>query len=244
MHEYQDTGSIAQQRPTMKISSARFGGGGGDGGDGVVPPTPPRSFGGDSAVLAAKRGERPPTGARLGGGGGGGEGTSSMTASGAAESPDSDTPPKAAAASAIPEPIIPALLATGSAIYMMINKAPAPALTMKLFFVSVLLASLAVVKAERIRHHPHEKVDRLANEHAIDVARPSDHQMEETQKKEEETVGKLFRWKPRTQSITYVVCCDWCKYLMIYFPFFSRPFPRPILSELRYDWIRCDRSFH
>ena len=81
---------------------------------------------------------------------------------------------------------------------MMINKAPAPApalMMSKLFFVSVLLASLAVVKAERIRHHPHKKVDRLANEHAIDVARPSDHQMEETQKDGKETIGKLIRWK-------------------------------------------------
>ena len=126
----------------------------------------PRSFGGDSAVLAAKRGERPPTGARLGGGGVGG--TSSTTASSAGKSPDPDAP-KAAAASAIPEPIIPALLATGSAIYMMINKAPAPALTMKLFFVSVLLASVAVVKAEGVRHPPRRKADGTAMEHAIDV---------------------------------------------------------------------------
>ena len=154
---------------------------------------PPRSFGGDSAVLAAKRGERPPTGARLGGGGGGG--TSSTAASSADESPE------AAAASAIPEPILPALLATGSAIYTMINKAPAPApaLTMKLFFVGVLLASVAVVKAERIRHRPHKKVaNEHAMEHAIDVARPNDHKMEETQTKEEETVGKLIRSKPRS----------------------------------------------
>ena len=172
-------------------------------------------IGGDSSILAAKRGERPSTG----GGSGGGGGASSA--------------------------VIPALLATGPAIFMMINKAPAPALMMsKLFLVSVLLASVAVVQAERVIYSPHKKADETAKEHAIDVARPSDHQMEETQKKEEETVGKLFRWKPRTQSITYVVCCDWCKYLMIYFPFFSRPFPRPILSELRYDWIRCDRSFH
>ena len=119
-----------------------------------------------------------------------------MTPSSADESPDTDTP-KVAAASAVPEPILPALLATGSAIYMMINKAaaPAPALTTKLFFVGVLLASVAVVKAERIRHRPNKKVDRLANEHAMDVARPSDHQMEETQKDGKETIGKLIRWK-------------------------------------------------
>ena len=150
----------------------------------------PSWVGGDSAILAAKRGERPSTG----GGSGGGGGASSPIASGA-EGPSESDPP-ATAASAIPEPI-PALLATGSAICMMINKAPAPAaaLTTKLFFVGVLLASLAVVKAERIRHHPHKKVDRLANEHAIDVARPSDHQMEETQKDGKETIGKLIRWK-------------------------------------------------
>mmetsp|Transcript_11658 Transcript_11658/g.27533 ORF Transcript_11658/g.27533 Transcript_11658/m.27533 type:complete len:392 (+) Transcript_11658:315-1490(+) len=60
---------------------------------------------------------------------------------------------------------------------MMINKAPAPAaaLTMKLFFVGVL-ASVAVVKAERVRY-----------------PRPSDHQMEETQKDGEETVGRTSR---------------------------------------------------
>ena len=156
----------------------------------------PRSFGGDSAVLAAKRGERPPTGARLGGGGGGG--TSSTTASSAGKSPDPDAP-KAAAASAIPEPIIPALLATGSAIYMMINKAPAPALTMKLINVSVLLASVVIaVDAERVRNSPHRKADGTAMEHAIDVARPNDHQMEETQTKGEETVGKRIRSKPRS----------------------------------------------
>ena len=137
----------------------------------------PSWVGGDAAILAAKRGERPSTG----GGSGGGGGASSTIASGAGadESPASDTP-KAAAASAIPEPI-PALLATGSAICMMINKAPAPAaaLTMKLFFVGVLLAS--VVKAERVRY-----------------PRPSDHQMEETQKDGKETVGKLIRSKPRS----------------------------------------------
>ena len=152
----------------------------------------PSWVGGDSAILAAKRGERPSTG----GGSGGGGGASSPIASGA-EGPSESDPP-ATAASAVPEPILPALLATGSAIYMMINKAPAPApalMMSKLFFVSVLLASLAVVKAERIRHHPHKKVDRLANEHAIDVARPSDHQMEETQKDGKETIGKLIRWK-------------------------------------------------
>ena len=141
----------------------------------------PSWVGSDAAVLAAKRGERPTTGARLGGGSGSGGGASSTIASGAGadESPASDTP-KAAAASAIPEPI-PALLATGSAICMMINKAPAPAaaLTTKLFFVGVLLAS--VVKAERVRY-----------------PRPSDHQMEETQKDGEETVGKLIRSKPRS----------------------------------------------
>ena len=151
----------------------------------------PSWVGGDSAILAAKRGERPSTG----GGSGGGGGASSPIASGA-EGPSESDPP-ATAASAFQEPILPALLATGSAIYMMINKAPAPApaLTTKLFFVGVLLASVAVVKAERIRHHPHKKVDRLANEHAIDVARPSDHQMEETQKDGKETIGKLIRWK-------------------------------------------------
>ena len=155
----------------------------------------PSWVGGDSAILAAKRGERPSTG----GGSGGGGGASSPIASGA-EGPSESDPP-ATAASAVPEPILPALLATGSAIYMMINKAPAPApalMMSKLFFVSVLLASLAVVKAERIRHHPHKKVDRLANEHAIDVARPSDHQMEEAQKDGKETVGKLIRSKPRS----------------------------------------------
>ena len=52
---------------------------------------------------------------------------------------------------------------------MMINKAPAPALTMKLFFVSVLLASVAVVKAEGVRHPPRRKADGTAMEHAIDV---------------------------------------------------------------------------
>ena len=95
---------------------------------------PPRSFGGDSAVLANKRGERPPAGARLGGGGG----TSSTAASRADKSPpDSDTP-KAAAASAIPDPISAALRATGSAVDMLLHTAQAPALTMQLFFVSVL----------------------------------------------------------------------------------------------------------
>ena len=95
---------------------------------------PPRSFGGDSAVLANKRGERPPTGARLSGGGG----TSSTAASRADKSPpDSDTP-KAAAASAIPDPISAALHATGSAVDMLLHTAQAPALTMQLFFVSVL----------------------------------------------------------------------------------------------------------
>ena len=125
--------------------------------------------------MAAKRGER------LGGGSGGGGGASSPIASGA-EGPSESDPP-ATAASAVPEPILPALLATGSAICMMINKAPAPAaaLTMKLFFVGVLLASVAVVKAERVRY-----------------PRPSDHQMEETQKDGEETVGKLIRSKPRS----------------------------------------------
>ena len=134
----------------------------------------PSWVGGDSAILAAKRGERPSTG----GGSGGGGGASSPIASGA-EGPSESDPP-ATAASAIPEPI-PALLATGSAICMMINKAPAPAaaLTMKVFFVGVLLAS--VVKAERVRY-----------------PRPSDHQMEETQKDGEETVGKLIRSKPRS----------------------------------------------
>ena len=154
---------------------------------------PPRSFGGDSAVLAAKRGERPPTGG--GGGGGGGGGTSSTAASGAEEPSESDPP--TSAPSAIREPIIPALLATGSAIYMMIHKAPAPApalMMSKLFLVSVLLASVAVVKAERVIYSPHKKADDTANEHAIDVARPNDHQMEETQKKGEETVGKLIRY--------------------------------------------------
>ena len=150
---------------------------------------PPRSFGGDSAVLAAKRGERPPTG------GDGGGGTSSTAASGAEEPSESDPP--TSAPSAIREPIIPALLATGSAIYMMINKAPAPApalMMSRLFLVSVLLASVAVVKAERVIYSPHKKADDTANEHAINVARPSDHQMEETQKKGEETVGKLIRY--------------------------------------------------
>ena len=154
---------------------------------------PPRSFGGDSAVLAAKRGERPPTG------GDGGGGTSSTAASGAEEPSESDPP--TSAPSAIREPIIPALLATGSAIYMMINKAPAPApalMMSRLFLVSVLLASVAVVKAERVIYSPHKKADDTANEHAIDVARPNDHQMEETQTKGEETVGKLIRSKPRS----------------------------------------------
>ena len=154
----------------------------------------PRSFGGDSAVLAAKRGERPPTGARLGGGGG----TSSTTASGADESPDSDTP-KAAAASAVPDPISAALHATGSAVDMLLHTAQAPALTMQLLYVSVLLASVViVVDAERVRNSPRENADGTDIEHAIDVARPSDHQIEETQTKGEETVGKLIRSKPRS----------------------------------------------
>ena len=176
----------------MKISSARFGGGG----DGVVPPTPPRSFGGDSAVLAAKRGERPPTGARLGGGGG----TSSTTASIADESPDSDTPPKAAAASAIPDPISAALHATGSAVDMLLHMAQAPALTMQLIYVSVLLASFViVVDADRVRNSPHRKADGATMEHVIDVARPSDHQIEEKQKDGKDVVGELLvRSKPRS----------------------------------------------
>jgi len=79
---------------------------------------------------------------------------------------------------------------------MMINKAPAPApalMMSKLFFVSVLLASVAVVKAERVIYSPNKKADETAKEHAIDVARPSDHQMEATQKKGEETVGRTSR---------------------------------------------------
>ena len=209
MHEYQD--SIAQQRPTMKISSARFGGGG----DGVVPPTPPRSFGGDSAVLAAKRGERPPTGARLGGGGGGGEGTSSMTASGAAESPDSDTPPKAAAASAIPDPISAALHATGSAVDMLLHMAQAPALTMQLIYVSVLLASVVVVvDAGRVRNSPRRKADGTAREHSIDVARPGDHQIEEKQKDGKDIVGELLvRSKPRSYSMMYIIYGMTCAHI-------------------------------
>ena len=154
--------------------------------------------GGDAAILAAKRGEKPSTGGGSGGGGGGG--ASSAIASGAEEPSESDPP--TSAASAIREPIIPALLATGSAIYMMINKAPAPApalMMSKLFFVSVLLASLAVVKADRVNYYsPYKKADGTAKEHAIDVARPNDRQMEATQKKGEETVGKLIRSKPRS----------------------------------------------
>ena len=139
---------IAEPRPTMKISSARFGGGGGGGGDGdgVVPPTPPRSFGGDSAVLAAKRGERPPTGA--------------------------------------------------------------PALTMQLIYVSVLLASVVVVvDAGRVRNSPRRMADGTAIEHVIDVARPSDHPKEEKRKDGKETIGELIRSMPRSYmySITYII---------------------------------------
>ena len=43
-----------------------------------------------------------------------------------------------------------------------------------------------------------KKAEGTAKENAIDVARPSDHQMEETQKDGEETVGKLIRSKPRS----------------------------------------------
>ena len=128
-----------------------------------------------------------------------------MTASSAAESPDPDAP-KAAAASAIPDPISAALHATGSAVDMLLHMAQAPALTMQLFFVSVLLASVVIaVDAERVRNSPHRKADGTAMEHSIDVARPGDHQMEETQTKGEETVGKRIRSKPRSYSIMYII---------------------------------------
>ena len=160
---------------------------------------PPRSFGGDSAVLAAKRGERPPTG------GGGGGGTSSTAASSADESPDTVTP-KVAAASAIPDPISAALHATGSAVDMLLHTAQAPALTMQLLYVSVLLASVViVVDAERVRNSPHRKADGTAMEHSIDVARPSDHQIEEKQKDGKDIVGELIRSMPRTEYIVHGV---------------------------------------
>ena len=206
----------------------------------------PSWVGGDSPILAAKRGERPSTGGGSGGGGGGG--ASSAIASGA-EGPSESDPP-ATAASAVPEPILPALLATGPAIYMMINKAPAPApalMMSKLFFVSVLLASLAVVKAERIRHHPHEKVDRLANEHAIDVARPSDHQMEEAQKDGKAIIGKLIRCLVRN-PLRMIICCDWCTYSHALLYFLPSTLVRSGLNfdPIRYDTTRSDtiRLFH
>ena len=120
-----------------------------------------------------------------------------MTASSAAESPDPDAP-KAAAASAIPDPISAALHATGSAVDMLLHMAQAPALTMQLIYVSVLLASVAVVKAEGVRHPPRRKADGTAMEHAIDVARPGDHQIEGHPKDGKETVGELIRLKPRS----------------------------------------------
>jgi hypothetical protein len=170
---------------------------------------PKRWYGSDAAVLAAKRGEKPPSGARLGGGsGGGGGGTSGTITSGADEPPAASDPPRAAApAISISEPI-PTLLAAFSIVYtiasMLLKRAP----TVKLFFVCGLLASVAVaVEAkDRIHYSPRRKADGTAQEHAIDVARPSDHQMEEkyTQKKgEETTVGEHMRWKPRSLCIEY-----------------------------------------
>mmetsp|Transcript_11667 Transcript_11667/g.27578 ORF Transcript_11667/g.27578 Transcript_11667/m.27578 type:complete len:426 (+) Transcript_11667:315-1592(+) len=115
---------------------------------------------------------------------------------------------------------------------MMINKAPAPApalMMSKLFFVSVLLASLAVVKAERIRHHPHKKVDRLANEHAIDVARPSDHQMEETQKDGKETIDRISRRTADPLPDTASTASTPLKRSVS--PDVSRPDPSPIAAD-------------
>ena len=157
---------------------------------------PKRWFGSDAGVLAAKRGEKPPSGARIGGGsGGGGGGTRSTITGGADEPPAASDPPRAAApAISISEPI-PALLAAFSIVHtiasMLIKRAP----TMKLFFVCGLLASVAVaVEAkDRIHYSPRRKAGGTAQEHAIDVARPSDHQMER-----EETVGEHIRWTPRS----------------------------------------------
>jgi len=211
---------------------------------------PPRSFGGDSAVLANKRGERPPAGARLGGGGG----TSSTTASRADKSPpDSDTP-KAAAASAIPDPISAALRATGSAVDMLLHTAQAPALTMQLFFVSVLLASVViVVDAERVRNSPRRKADGTAIEHAIDVARPNHHQREEEQKEGWNTVGELIRLTPRSimrffihtflYTYAHIICIHISTYLMICFPSFFVSYPIvPLFHRMRRPGANAGRA--
>ena len=86
----------------------------------------------------------------------------------------------------------------GSAVDMLLHTAQAPALTMQLIYVSVLLAAVViVVDAERVRNSPHRKADGATTEHVIDVARPRDHQIEEKQKDGKETVGELIRSKPR-----------------------------------------------
>jgi hypothetical protein len=74
---------------------------------------------------------------------------------------------------------------------MLLKRAP----TVKLFFVCGLLASVAVaVEATDLRlYSPRRKADGAAQEHAIDVARPSDHQ-----KERKETVGEHIRWTPRS----------------------------------------------
>ena len=156
---------------------------------------PKRWYGSDAGVLAAKRGEKPPSGARIGGGSGGG-GTSSTITSGGDEPPAASDPPRAAApAISISEPI-PALLAAFSIVHtiasMLLKRAP----TVKLFFVcGLLLASVAVAveATDRRLYSPRRKAGGAAQEHAIDVARPSDHQMER-----EETVGEHIRWTPRS----------------------------------------------
>ena len=82
---------------------------------------------------------------------------------------------------------------------MLLHMAQAPALTMKLIYVSVLLASVVIaVDAERVRNSPHRKADGTAREHSIDVARPGDHQIEGHPKDGKETVGELIRLKPRS----------------------------------------------
>ena len=174
---------------------------------------PKRWYGSDAAVLAAKRGEKPPSGARLGGGsGGGGGGTRSTITGGADEPPAASDPPLAAApAISISEPI-PALLAAFSIVYtiasMLLKRAP----TVKLFFVCGLLASVAVAveATDRRLYSPRRKAAGAAKEHAIDVARPSDHQMEEKQKMgKETTVGEHIRWTPRSVMhciLHYILC--------------------------------------
>lgn len=160
-----------------------------------------RWFGGDAAVLAAKRGERPPTGARLGGGAGGG--TSTITSS--ADEPTVSDPPTAAGP-------IPVLLATCSTGPILINKA----LTMKLFFVGVvLLASFTVaVEADRILFSSRRKAGGTAKEHVIDVARPGNHRVEEKQKKGEETVGEHSTFDGNlVRNVLHIVCYYWCTYV-------------------------------